>query len=234
MFLDVPPEWLDLIVILDPFWWEGVLYVNKMEDANEDTRSQLARVILYLYKFRTTTSSRWCITAPSSRTMIRSCSCGLKRHVQVVLDSTSVGDFWLGGFKKFVENKALNLFVFVTAFVGLVADSLLMNLMHDDRLLMHLEQYKADMENEMRYVESMPDLIWERCFWLMEENEECSSPADFRGHVLQGVLMCHAFIYRKVFANAESPPFNLTQGDDIEGNVKKLAEESEAPQGPTT
>eukprot|EP00973_Karenia_brevis_P027301 3763730-Karenia_brevis.AAC.1 len=50
---------------------------------------------------------------------------------------------------------------------------------------------------------------------------------------MQGCLMCHGFIYRKVFLKATSPPFDLAIGD-IKANLARLGAETEPPEEPTS
>jgi hypothetical protein len=130
---DVEPHFIDELCAIDP-WWDGRdLYVDAMFEKDEDIFGRASRLMVYFMRWMGFSETRWGKACRSARFVIRVVVVGLDGLVEIVKADPAVSLFDIGGYDR--ATPSVRKYFAVIAFAGLPAESLVMELFEDDRLL---------------------------------------------------------------------------------------------------
>ena len=114
----------------------------------------------------------------------------------------------LNGFKKC--SVPIRDFYVSAALSSRPAETVLLEVLQDDRLLLHGQQYWAEAQDEISYLQTLPDHVWQRMVFFVSATHSASR---VRSTVLQCAYASVSYIYKEVFAQLYERPLNLFHGD---------------------
>eukprot|EP00971_Amphidinium_carterae_P295950 5877667-Amphidinium_carterae.3 len=147
--LGVNADKIDLIARMDP-WWNGTaLLVNQVSE--EDAMlAAVSLVVFYLIRWQNCTESRWLSMSTSAFGVLTSIAVGLDNIVDITRREG----------KRLVPD--VRLFLAVAAVLGVLINELVLDIMADDRLLLHVDRFRATLRQATEYIEHLPDVVWTR------------------------------------------------------------------------
>ena len=89
--LGVSESWMDMVVWINPFWFDGKLSVSATIKGQAVTPYMVSDVLLYLMKLHKFTETRWLSVGKSCRGLIASCSVGLPHLAAMALQKKDLG-----------------------------------------------------------------------------------------------------------------------------------------------
>lgn len=201
VMLGFASDWVEQLVDLELRYESGVLKVHPRWQHHPDLPDMVMNVMLHIWQWRRFSDSRWISLGGSCRSLLGSLLVGLKDFVGEVLQQPGVSTFYLKGFN-FLDQDASSLCALV-AVSSFVSDSVLGELMVDDRLPKIYDQLMEELKTEVSYVHNLPfDVL--KCvagavgmnpFQL--QNEACSSALTQAGF----------FVHRT--RDARKPPWSI-------------------------
>ena len=116
-------------------------------------------------------------------------------------------DYHINGFVRMGEEH--NMFIVAAGLCSYLAEGCLLVLMKDSRLPLLVDQVEATMDEELAFLSTIPDPVWD----LIAEPLETLSAARLKSRVLTASRVQVAFITHKTLAPAKSLPWSLCGGD---------------------
>ena len=211
-------EFQNLISLVPPSFNSGGLHVSDYFKFDQDCFEKLHTLVSGNLRWRRFSITRWCGVGPSARLFMRSLAVGVDDIWTDCRDDPDVGMYLLSGFKDADFN--VRRYMAVAAVGSYPSESLLAALLEDDRLLLHAPQYWQILEDELEYIEGLPEYCWLRLVKLLK------GPPDYTHLSLKSdtLLMAHvsiAYIYNDIFYQLTKPPLNITQGP-LRQNLEEL------------
>lgn len=227
--LGVDASWVERIALLDPSWepLTEKLYVQGRDLTDEKLLTETATVILRLLGTKRFSDSRWCGMAPCSRSLLASVEAGIDKLVGITLaDDTAVGrEKHLRGYMKFTP--AARTFATVCSIAGFVTDTLLYELMEDDRVGLRVVALKEILAEEVSWVESLPLPVWERLADALPDEYDGER---LRDACVRATHTAGSYITASYLAPAEKYPWRLARGD-IDANLQELKDRPDGATG---
>jgi hypothetical protein len=214
--LGVEADWLDEFVHVHPVWRNGHLLVNAQCAEETDFLQRLTTIVLHVFKFRRFADSRWLSTGPCCLSLCKSLLCGLTGLVDVTRRDPTCTDFHLHGFCRLVPG--LKVYVVVNAMCSQVADSVLQELLEDDRLAARVTALKEVMAVSLQWLSGLPSEVWNILAQLTDGE---STGVDVHSYCLQAAHIQAAFMDHRFFEPASRLPWSLCQGD-VQANLRAL------------
>jgi hypothetical protein len=209
---------LGLFVDFDP-WWDNdlaALVVNEDVESDTELLAKLGIIIVICRRMLQWPKTRWCRSGKAGRLMVRSFGTGLDSHVQYVLKDKSISNSYISGYAEFVNDEVRHMFA-VLAFSAKPFEHSTLQMLIDDRLLLHCERYHGEVLAHIRAMLDMPSLMWERVASAIG-----STAGDLLHDVCMATCASYGYFVRDVLNTVYSAPFNLCIGD-IAAKVAALA-----------
>lgn len=216
--MGVDGHWLELLVELDPHWGGGLLCISDRFEKDPEVVEKVSTVILYLWRWKKFSESRWCTVGAACRALAASVVVGLEEVVARAQRDPTSSNYHLNGFARL--QPPVRLFAIVGAIAAYPADALQLELLEDCRVGGRLRELKECLDEEILFVESLGSLVWERLARIVGGTPALLAP-ELRSLTLMCVYTTKAFIHRRLFATAEDYPWRLAQGD-ILANLQEL------------
>lgn len=203
-FCALAPTWVDTLVELQLRYEGGAMKICTRWKDHPDLPELLMTILLKVWEWRRFSDSRWASLGASCRSILAACLCGLPDFVGEVLNDPNAHTYYLKGFLYLTDEvKAL---VGLIAASSFVADSLLAELMEDDRVPKRYTELQAELLMEVEYVESMSMPL----FTMIAD--ACGVNAfTLRHQVMSSVLTQAGFFSERIRAAAELP-WSLAHG----------------------
>ena len=148
LVMGVEPEWLDLFTAIDPIWKDGRLHINKEVENDPGLGEKLRSMYMYVLKWKTFSGSRWGGVGFPCRGLLRSIVVGLEQLIHETRQLPHVSDYHLHGFERCTSKiKRFALVAGVSCYVG---EAFMGDVLEDDRVALHAEQYKANLQDEVQ------------------------------------------------------------------------------------
>jgi hypothetical protein len=214
--LDVAARDLHLFVLVDPLWYGGKLHVRRSLLDRPDCIGCMTTVVTYCLSFVDFSDTRWVKVGTCGRRYARALMIGVDQLVQIAEADDGVAKWHLAGYNK-KSSAAVRLYLCVAAFGSRPSEGLLVELMEDDRLLLHADVYWNVLFDEMRYLTSIaPPLLYTTVSGLLSTDAFC-----FKSHVLEVGLASIGYLYLDVWKPLAAAPLKFALGD-IRRNVEEL------------
>ena len=206
-------KWLEFAVDLRIRWHEGRLKVRRSAQDNNHLVREIGLFLLYVWRFRRFTESRWLSLGFSARGLLGSLLLGLDDLTAHIFAVPSVSHYYLTGFQFFGEDSRK--LVLVTALSSRPSDEALSLLMRDDRVPLILPALEDKLARGVGFVEC-----------LSQELVDWIAPfGGFSGRALRNKIVAAAHAQAAYFMRrlraAREPPFSLIHGDRLQ-NVQGL------------
>ena len=215
------PKWAEELADLGLQWdpQAGRLLVDDRHRSSADVWPRLMNCVLYAHRFSQFSDSRWCTLGRCSRQFVFASLLGLDSLVHSVLRDPKASDYHLGGFRR--KSPKVMHFLCLASLSSSPADGLLGELLKDDRLVLHLAEYKDCMRSEMQWLCDLPDGIYSVLAGLCD--------IDVTGHLLRSqVLQCAhislGFVHERIWSAVDRYPWKLALGDRLKtvDDLRKL------------
>jgi hypothetical protein len=164
--MGVGQDWLPEFVRVNPRWVRGYLIVNEICRDEIGIISTVSSLLLYSFKIRTFSESRWVTIGPCSQALARSMFVGLVALVKRVRADPACSDYHLHGFARLTPQ--ISSFIVVTSMCSRVADGMLGSLMSDDRVAQRLPELEAKLAESLEWVSSRSMRVWNRVANVLE------------------------------------------------------------------
>ena len=214
--LDVPSHDVHLFVLVDPLWYGGKLHVRRSLLDHQDGFGCIATVVQYCLSFVDFSDTRWVKVGTCGRRYVRALMIGVDQLVEIAEADDGVTKWHLAGYRK-RGSAAVRLYLCVAAFGSRPSEGLLVELMEDDRLLIHADRYWNVLFDEMFYLIAIaPPLLYTSVAGLLSMDAFW-----FKSHVLEVGLVSIGYLYLDVWKPLAAAPLKLAIGD-VCGNVDEL------------
>ena len=211
--LGIASDWLGRFVAVDPLWFQGGLWVNPPNQEHADLEDVTA-VILYLFRFRPHTESRWLSMGP----LLACVLVGFTELSSFTAKHTVSSADTLTSAAELLCKESFLHFAAVAALVAFPCESLLLELMEDARVCHRQQEILQCLQVEKKWLEDLPWLVWSRLDSVLGRQ----LPMHLRSEVLQAAAVAQGYVHMKLFQPLAALPWSLLQGD-VAANVKKVA-----------
>ena len=205
-FLDVEPSHLELFLRVNPTWDGEHLRVSAALQGQDDAISAVECCIKYCMRWAVFSETRWAKVGLCGRYFLRSLFVGIDHIAKLTMDNDKVSNWHLNGFKK--GTAPTRLYLGVAAASGRASEVGLLQLMTDDRLLIHSEACWAVMEEELQYLLQAPVSLWSSIGAVLRVNA-----CDFRRWVVEATVVSMGFLWMDVWSLLEEAPWKFAVGD---------------------
>ena len=217
--LDTEPQIIELFIFFDLEWdgynlcfWAGAM---RLPDWGKTLETLLTYSCCWVSFCRT----RWASIGPCGRKYSRSEACGIAGLVEVCLEDPDIDPTHMRGYTQgTAEVRAL---LVAAAFVPRPAETVLLEVHEDDRLLKHCQQYQLEGDEEYAYLVSLPQYVWRRLARIVGGG---ANPDELRRSVLQCSLGTLAYMYKDVWYPLEVEPLKHFVGN-LEQNLDAIGAE---------
>ena len=216
------------MVTVDPIWAEGALWVNREVLEQEDAYALVSKCLLYIFKFRKFTESRWMSTSDAARGIVASCLVGLQALVDRCNRTYPQGvKYHLQGFGQLTPGLLRG--ATLTALMGHVPEAMILELLEDDRVAKRLSLLEQAVQDEIAWLETLGPLVWSRCSHLLHGCPDPLGARVLRSDSITAALVTQSYIDFRVFSHARSLPWSLCRGD-IAANLQSLQHSPTEPE----
>lgn len=158
--LGVDAELADLLSEdLQLMWVDGRLQVSAEYAQTVEVVSVVQAALLGVWRFQRFTESRWSTIGSSAQGVTAAILTGLPGLVDYIYKDTSASTFFLGGWKRMVDDRLI--FLVTCSIVSRVSDAMIVALMNDSRVVLHLDDLRAELLEEMAWVADLPLAVYE-------------------------------------------------------------------------
>ena len=215
-WLKIPPRFLQLFCEVDPLWdpTQRRLDVNSRLRDDPEAWQKISVVVFFCRRWKLWSLTRWVRGGDSGRLALRSFLTGVDFQIQQCRDDEAINEENLAGFRRC--SPAVVLFLSIMAISFQAIEFLILQLLEDDRLLVHAARLLPRMFEIMGDTAALSTLTWERL-----AGAAGVSMYVMRHSVLYAMVSGIAVAWRDVFLDLEELPLSLTQGD-IAGKVNRL------------
>ena len=211
--LGVESSRLSDLIALDPWFSDGVLWVNPVQATpGQDPLEQVTGCLFYLFHFVPFTESRFLGVGKSSRQLLAASAVGLQALVSRVQSDPHASQYHLQSFSRCDEHVMRYAVVAGVSSFGL--DSLMSLVLEDDRLCAQVSNIRDILVNELTWIEDLPDLCWHRLASMV--GARCL-PLSLRNAVLTSMHIGCGYVDQKLLQPLSSPPWSLAHGDHNAG-----------------
>ena len=229
--LGVPAHRMELFLEVQPCWANGALRVNPelLAEGKRSAMKKVRQVWALCMSWQKFTESRWCSIGIACRNCMRSITVGVDSLFECVKRRPGSSSYFYHGFARM--DAQARAFIAVSALTSIPVESLLANLLSDDRIARRLSELEDLAHTELSFLDRVPIDVWDH----LASAAEMPAGSELRSAVLQGAYASIGHVRRGVFDQFKVCPWRLTQGD-IDSNLSSLANEDIAALGadPTT
>ena len=224
--LSVDPDVANVLADLNLRWESGRLLASSRRRFDEDLLQQISYCLVSVCRFKSFTDSRWVTVGDSCRSLVAALALGLREWVALARRIPKTSDYWIHGFYQLDDEASL--VAVVAAVISPICDSVLVELLEDDRVARRLACLESALESEIRWVREIDDFTWQR---LATASPSVSARTLRTQCLLAGSTIC-AFLDMRIFREARKYPWKLVAGD-VSANLDEL-ERGPAVADPTT
>lgn len=158
--LGVDPNIADIAEELQLMFEDGKLCVARKFENSASLWESIELVLLSIWAFRKYSDSRWLSLGPSCRCLMAAQVVGVHDFVKWIVARPENSRYYIGGFVEHWSSAVAHLAA-VVATASFPADAALAAMMEDDRVAMTVEAIEEDIKAEVKYVQSLPDEVWD-------------------------------------------------------------------------
>jgi hypothetical protein len=216
--LGVEAAMVDKVVEVNP-WWDGnFLWVNGELEDDPNAIAIVSGVLLYIFRWRQFTDSRWVTIGPSCRALLGSLCVGLEKLVLITRADPKATDYHLHGFSRLTSR--LRKYAAIASIASFPADAVLLELLEDDRCVRNIAKLEEALADELLWVANIGSFTWVRLAKVVCD-AHCSDNA-LRASTVHATYVEAAFVDNKLFKVVRGLPWKLALGD-IGRNLDELA-----------
>ena len=206
-FLDVEPSMLGLVVNVNPLWDGRRLRVSSALADAPDGVQRVTTVIHYMMRWVDFSETRWCKVGQSGRLYLRSLLIGIDQIVRITVRNDAISKWHLGGYQR-RSTTEVRTYLCVAACAGRPSESLLLQLMEDDRFLLHHESLWQFVTDEFQYLLALPSNFYSTVADVLQV------PTDqFWTQVIDASVVSMAYLHMDMWVPLSHAPFKYFVGN---------------------
>ena len=213
--LDVDPSHLQLFVQVNPVWDGKMLHVSSSLLASQDAISAVTTVVRYCCKWIDFSETRWVKVGQSGRLYLRSELVGIDGLVKLTEQNDAICKWHLNGYRTHGK-PSVRLYLATSALAARPSESVLLDLLEDDRFLLRSDHCWKILQDELQYLLTTPQF----CYTTVAEAIKVS-PIQYRACVIESSLVSIAYLYEDMWVPLTEPPWKFFVGD-IKQNIADL------------
>ena len=155
--LGVEPKWADELGDMRLRFEGGFLKLRHTLQAESGWMDRVSTCLLYLWRFKQFTASRWLTIGSVCRALLRSFMSGFHDLVAHARANPKHSDYHLHGWARLTPR--LRHLVAVAAISSYVPDAFIVEALTDDRVAFRLEDFLEAIHSELEFVSNIPDQI---------------------------------------------------------------------------
>ena len=152
--LDLPSNLVEDLAERGVIYHNGMLFVSDLFQHDPSIYDFLYSSILSVWRFRKFTRGRWLTVGSSMRTLVASCLLGLRGIYKATVDDPKVSLFNLNGFSRLSESMLY--FATVACVAPRAVEAVQVELLEDDRALVHFDALEAAALDELVWMDKLP------------------------------------------------------------------------------
>ena len=217
-FLDVAPTDLDLFLKVNPMFDGQRLHVSAALLGDPECVHIVTTIIHYCLRWCDFSDTRWTKCGLCGRLWLRSLMIGIDSLVDLTMQNDAVSKWQLNGYKRKCSASARK-YLAVCAAAGRPSESMLLELLEDDRFLLHADKLWDVLIAEHNYLMSAPQLLHDSVSFLLHMEAD-----DFKSDVLDASLTSISYLFMECWVSLSQAPFKYTQGD-VRANIRDLMQD---------
>ena len=206
---------LEDFVELNPVFEGQRLRVYGDPLANPEVYDKVQFLLAHTWQFRVMTWTRWLSLATCARTLVVAELLGLEQIIREIRAKPHTTDYHLHHYDRLTPD--VRVCLACAAVSSVVVDSLVQDLMDDDRMALKYEEYHGNCVEEMSYIEQLSMSTWSR----LSSITKCFSPVELRDAALHVSHTAFCFVDWRLFRKVRDYPWRLTRGDTL-ANLDQL------------
>ena len=184
----MPPGLLEVFVKVNPVWDGVKLRVRTSLQAEVDAIDSIRVCIKHCMRWCDFSETRWTKVGESGRLFLKSVLIGIDGISEIARKNDSVSRWHLAAsFKK--ATLSVRLYLAVAALSGRATETMLLELMEDDRFLLYHDRLWDGLQDELQYLTRAPDH-----FWKSIGDSIHVAPHDLKSHVLNCSVVSTGFV----------------------------------------
>lgn len=204
--LAVEPAMVDRIAFTDPVWRGGRLVLNSALGQSPMGIKEVVFVTTYVLRWVKFSRTRWAGVGKPARYYVRSLAFGLEGLIGACARDKDVSFQDLGGYGPRATHD-VKLYMVVTCLATYPCESVLLDILEDDRVFRNGEALRGTLKEEVDYVMGIPEYTWRR---LAEIAGEAVTPASLRAAACWAACTHVGYVHRELFAQMGESPLVLT------------------------
>ena len=188
----------------------------------------LEKIMLYAFHWLTFSETRMGKVGPCGRRWMLSCSLGLDECFSEALQENTTSRYYANGYVE--ADLDVRQWLLIAGFACLPVESMVLELLEDDRFFLRADDLKNDMDIETAYVSRCSERFFE------EVAKVCGVPLNgyqIKHEVLLSLHISRGYTHAEAFYALTQDPWCLTQGD-VEANTNNLLARTVPPKDPVT
>jgi len=214
-FLDIEAGKLELFLVVNPYWDGKVLHVSAALLSDPDAIGAVTTLVRYCLKWVDFSDTRWTKVGEAARLWLRSLLVGIDGIVKLTEQNDAVCRWHLAGYFK-RSTSSVRVYLAVAAAAGRPSESMLFDLLQDDRFLQRADQCWQILCDELQYLFALPD-----SFYSTVAEAVKLSTVEYKSHCTETSLVSIAYLYQDVWLPLSCPPWKYFMGN-IRENIDAL------------
>ena len=184
-------------------WVDGKLYVNQAHEGSPGIDKRVRSALLYIFKFKRFTNSRWATIGCSMQSLAASLSVGLAEVMRQVKEHPEASSMYVNHWALF-EGDCRTFCAVATLSCG-VGDAVLYELLEDDRVVDRLGVFEEAARREVEFVRGQKQHVFER----LARAVGTSAEVNVRDMVLAATETAYTYVDRVFFAQFRAYPWRV-------------------------
>lgn len=206
--LGVHPHMVAQLVQADLFWDGSRLRVHSSFQTVPEAFGNICDMVLHLLRWVDFSETRWCGSGIAGRSFFAAAAGGVDGIHAILLQDPHVSKEKMSGITR--ATPQVRLFLAVAALSADSTEVVGLELLEDDSFLRRARELFLMMEEELKYLHDLPDLVWERLATLISKDTRA---IDFRDSCIFAAHIGSCYLWDDSFAQLSLSPLSITQGD---------------------
>ena len=183
-----------------------ILHVSADLLSDPDPTGAVTTLLRYCIGFVDFGETRWTKVGLAGRLFLRALLVGLDGLVKLSEQNDAICKWHLAGYFK-RSTKAVRVYSAVAAVAGRPTESVLFDLMQDDRFLQRADHCWEILCDEFQYLVALPD-----SFYSTVAEAVKVSPFDYKSYCIDASLVSIAYLYQDVWVPPFTPTMEVSHG----------------------
>jgi hypothetical protein len=226
--MGVSTDFLADFTAVAPHWRGEMLHVRASLEGDDKCFELISTIWAYAMRWRKFSETRWNTVGASTRNVLRTILLGLDRLVEITRADPTITDYHLHGWGRCSDR--VRVYQCVASMACYPIEAVILIMMADDRVCRQLGEIIAAMQDELRYLESLPINFWVR---LADATRGSCSASRLRNYTLHAAHTACGYFCRHTIWQYQGPPWTMGTGN-VQDHFDALLAGDGRPADPTT